>query len=355
MKKLIYNFLNVIKNFNLFFFFKLNIIILKKNYSKYPYYVKKFESALAKEFGFKYCLTFSSGTAAFYASLLSLNIKKKSKVLVSSLTFPSVIEILKKQNFEIYFFDIDKNFKTNLKNVINEKYDLLILTHPFGFYIDLKNLKELLNESSKIIFDSSHSQGINIKGQNHMKFADLSFMSLQGNKAISGGEGGVIFTDNEFYYTQMINNHHPGHVKNMKFKVAGGINDIKLRMHPLAAVIANNDLKSFKKRNNKLINKVKLIYSHLDSLNIKHPLNDNSNIGGFHFGIPLFLKSDLSSKFIKKYNWYENLIALDIKAISDENDRSFFKELYFIDLEWIKKNNTSFIKDEISKTLKDVS
>ena len=36
----------------------------------------------------------------------------------------------------------------------------------------------------------------------------------------------------------MINNHHPGHKKNYKSEIAGGIDDIKLRMHPLAAVIA---------------------------------------------------------------------------------------------------------------------
>ena len=41
-------------------------------------------------------MTFSSGTASFYASLLALNLKKKSKVLISSLTFPTVIETLKK-------------------------------------------------------------------------------------------------------------------------------------------------------------------------------------------------------------------------------------------------------------------
>ena len=153
----------------------------------------------------------------------------------------------------------------------------------------------------------------------------------------------------------MINNHHPGHKDNTKLKVAGGINDLKLRMHPIAAILGNSHLQTFEKRNNELIKKIKLIYNHLDNFKIHHPFNENSNIGGFHFGIPFFSKTKFLSSFIKKYNWYENLINLEIKPISTENDISFFEELYFLDLEWIKKNNISYIKKEINKFFKDVS
>ena len=79
MIKLFYKILSLVKNFDFFLFFKLNLIILKKNYSKYPNYVEEFERILANKFNFKYCLSFSSGTAAFYASILSLNLKKYPK------------------------------------------------------------------------------------------------------------------------------------------------------------------------------------------------------------------------------------------------------------------------------------
>ncbi len=355
MIKLFYKILDTLKNFDFSLFLKLNLIVLKKNYSKYPDYVEEFEKTLANKFNFKYCLSFSSGTAAFYASVLSLNLKSKSKVLISALTFPSVIEILKKQDFDISFINVDKNFKFDLDNITNQKYDLLVLTHPFGFYIDIGNLHKILDEKTKIIFDSSHAQGIKIGDQDHMKFADISFISLQGNKAISGGEGGVIFTDNESSYHQMINNHHPGHKDNVKLKVAGGINDLKLRMHPLAAILAKYDLRKFKNKNKELTEKIKSIYNHLHNIGIEHPYNENSHIGGFHFGIPFFTKKKLLSKYIKRYNWYEDLSSLQIKSLSSENDLTFFEELRFIDLEWIKKNNIYNIKNEINKIFKDVN
>ena len=347
------NIFQIILGFNLKLFWKLILIILKKDYSKYPRYVGNFESSLSSKFNSKYCLTFSSGSTAFYASLLALNLKKKSKVLISSLTFPTVIETLKKFDFEIHYFDINKNFEIVVKNINNQKYDLLVMTHPFGFYLNFEILKPYLDKDIKVVLDASHSQGMKVNDKEHVKFADISFMSLQGNKSISGGEGGVILTDDENLYLKMIDNHHPGHNKNTKINIAGGINDLKLRMHPLAAVLAAEDLKSFEKRNINLKYKIKLIYNHLDNFDITHPFNKNSIISGFHFGIPFFSLDKIESGVIKRYNWYTNLKVLKINSISGENNENFFNDLYFLDLEWIKKNNISKIKEKIDQIFKD--
>ena len=347
------NLLKKILNFNFNFFFKLTLIILKKDYSKYPKYVENFEKSLAKKFNLEYCLSFSSGTTAFYASLLALNLQKGSKVLISSITFPTVIQILKKFDFEIHYFNIDKNFEIVNKNINDQKYDLLIMTYPFGFYINYKILNSCLREDTKIILDASHSQGMKVNKIDHVKFADITFMSLQGNKSISGGEGGIILTDDKNFYLKMINNHHPGHKNNYKYEIAGGANDLKLRIHPLAALLAHNDLNTFEKRNNDLTEKIKLIYNHLDNLKVKHPYNGTSIISGFHFGIPFFFKKKLVSNYIKKYNWYTDLNSLNIKPISKEADQNFFTDLYFIDLEWIKDNKISKIKDIIYKLFRD--
>ena len=177
-------------------------------------------------------------------------------------------------------------------------------------------------------------------------------MSLQGNKSISGGEGGIILTDDKYFYLKMINNHHPGHKNNDKYEIAGGTDDLKLRMHPLASLLGHNDLNSFEKRN-KDLKKIQLIYNHLDNLKVKHPYNENSIISGFHFGIPFFSSKEIVSDVIKKYNWYTDLNALNIKSITSDDNVSFFKELYFIDLEWIKRNEIKKIKNIINKIFKD--
>ncbi len=355
MKDILFGIKKIFANLNFTLLSKLITQVLKRNYSKYPYYVEEFENELANKFNAKFCLTFSSGTAAFYAAIQSLNLRNKSKILISSLTFPTVIEILRKKNFDIYYFELNEKFEIIAENINKHDFDLVVLTHPFGFYIDCKKLIDILSTDTKIIFDSSHSQGINVGDMSHMKLADISFMSLQGAKSISGGEGGAIFTDDEKTYLKMINNHHPGHKKNKNLKIAGGIGDLKLRMHPLAALLAKNDLKSFDERNFKLIEKVQVIYKHLDDLKILHPFNKDSKIGGFHFGIPFYYKGNLSSNLIKSYNWYDNLSSLGINPLLENQNLNLISNLYFLDLEWIKNNNIFTIKSEINMIFKNVS
>jgi dTDP-4-amino-4,6-dideoxygalactose transaminase len=347
------NILGILVRFDLKFFLKLLKIVIKKDYSKYPTYVHNFEKSISQKFNIKHCLTFSSGTAAFYASILSLNLKKNSKVLISSLTFPTIIKILKKFDFDIYYFNINKNFEIINNSFKNQNYDLLVMTHPFGFYIDCKILKPFLTKNTKVILDTSHSQGMIINNNYLINYADVSFMSLQGNKAISGGEGGIILTNDTNLFLQMIDNHHPGHKKNNKIEIAGGVNDLKLRMHPLAALFAHNDLNSFEERNEKLKKKIQSIYEILDKLQIKHPYNKKSIISGFHFGVPFFFGNKINSNIIKKYNWYTDFKSLNIKSTSQHDITNFFNDLCFIDLEWIKNNPVSRIENIILKTFRD--
>ena len=121
----------------------------------------------------------------------------------------------------------------------------------------------------------------------------------------------------------------------------------------MASLLALEDLKSFENRNGKLIEKIKNIYDHLDKKKVQHPYQKNRVISGFHFGIPFFSSKEIVADVIKKYNWYTNLSDLNIKSISSNDNKSFFKELYFIDLEWIKKNKISKIKNIIDKFLED--
>ena len=191
---------------------KIFFLIIFNNYSKYPKYVLNFESSIAKKFNSKFSLTFSSGTAAFYSSILSLGLKQKSTVFISKLTFPSTVISLLNGDYQIKYLDYDFNFNP----IIPDKYeeiipDLVIVTHPFGIPITkhfTQKLKEK-NKNLKIIFDCSHTQGVKIEDKYLNEYADITFFSIQGSKAISGGEGGLILTNNEKYYNRMLDSISP--------------------------------------------------------------------------------------------------------------------------------------------------
>ena len=325
-------------------------VIITKNYSKYPPYVEEFENEISKKFSIKNVLSFSSGSAAFYASLLALNLPKKSKVLISCMTFPTIINLLKKMDFEIYYFELNKKFQPINDTDLTIKFDLLIITHPFGFYTKFEDLKNLLKKECKIIYDSSNSHGLLVNSGkiDHIKEADISFFSIQGNKSISGGEGGVALTDDDSLYEKMIINHHPGHRLNVNKNIAGSIVDLKLRMHPFAAYIGLNDLKTFETRNNKLKKKIVEIYNFFDRKNIKHPYDKKNDISGFHYGLPFFYDEQIKDEIIKEYNWYADLRDKGIRPINNSDNLSIINQIYFLDLNFVKENNLKNIFNKLN-------
>jgi dTDP-4-amino-4,6-dideoxygalactose transaminase len=378
------NFLYKIKNkiyFPLRLLLKVTFIILKKNYSKYPKYVLNFEEQLGKKFNSKYSLTFSSGSAACMSSILSLGQKKNSLAFVSKLSFPSTIISLLNSNYTIKYLDFDLNFNPIFPTSDNNTTpDLIIITHVFGFPVGFKEL-ELIKakyKGVKIIFDCSHSQGAKINGKHLCEYADLTFISLQGSKAISGGEGGVVLTNDEIYYNRMVKLSHPGRANSkIENKYAGISMSLKLRMHPLAAVIAESTLKTLDKHNFIINKKFNIIYNILSKTNsIKIPNIENLNLGGFHYGLPFYSERKLNDNIffpIKSYNWplYEvndfyktenfylsNFFEQEKKYSEFINNTikvdDLRSKLFFIDLDWIKSNSEKYISKSINNFLMSI-
>ena len=371
----------IVSNLLLKIILSLKIIknIIFNRYSKYPKYVVDFERKLAKKFSSKYVISFSNGTQAFEAALIALNLKKGSKILLSKLSFTSTSILILKNGF----YPIYVNFDRDLKMTLNEKilkHDIsaVIFTHAYGYTNEVNNINKIkkINPNIKVISDCSHAHGANFEGKNIVNFADISFMSLQGAKAISAGEGGVVFSNSKYLANKMIELSHPSRdlidEKNHFINVPGFSKFGKSRIHPLGALLASSDSDLIDNKNKLIRKKINLIYSNLENnKKIYLPQIDINNTGGFHYGIPFFLKkNDISiEKYryipIKKYNYlkyetytefanpasYYDFILSDIKLNlspkSSPNIEDLRDYLFFFELGWVKKTNTKILKREI--------
>ena len=381
----IYKFFNRILRLNIKLGFKIFYLVVTNNISKYPNYVSNFEKKIAKKFNSNYSLTFSSGTGACYSAILSLGQNKSSNVFVSKMTFPSTINSLLSLNYNIHYFDFDENFNP-IFSTMNDNIipDLAIITHPFGFPVGRDFIKIIKNKfkNIKIIFDCSHTQGAKFNNKYLNEYADLTFLSMQGSKAISGGEGGLVLTNNIEYLNRMMELSHPGKKHDKVSKLLTGVSmSIKLRMHPLAAAIAESNLDSLEIHNHNITKKINIIYKLLSkNKNFVTPKYYSSEIGGFHYGLPFFCKVDLNkidnNSFvpISFYNWpdYEKNSFYDEKNFKNENFSKFeekyysitpiqknkdtlLSELLFIDLNWIRYNSEKFIKDNMKNFLNNLN
>ena len=292
--------------------------ILKQN-TRYPKYLLDFEKKVSNYFGSKYALSFSNGTTACTALLYSLGVKKNSKVIISKLSFPSVISsILRIGATPIYLdFDEDLQIKNDIdKNKILEA-DYFLITHVYGIPQDFNVIKKIIAINTKLILieDISHAQGAIVNNKIAGTLGEGSFMSMQGDKAINAGEGGMVITNSEKVYTKLIYLSHLNRklfTKNNNLNLLSKIGFIgKGRMNPLGAITAISDINNLNSRNRILREKLKNIYEGFKNLeNLHLPKIENyENTGGFHYGFPFLCESEkllykLKKKFkIVKYDW----------------------------------------------------
>ena len=258
---------NIISSFKIFYY-----NILKQN-TRYPKYLLNFEKKISEYFGSKYALTFSNGTTACNALLYSLGVKKGSRVLVSKLTFPSVIStILRIGAIPIYLdFDKDLQIDNNDNNKIKNS-DYFLITHAYGIPQNFEIIKSVLSLNNNLILieDISHAQGAISNNKLVGTLGDGSFMSMQGDKAINAGEGGIVLTNKDNIYNRLIYLSH----LNRKTSNQDNVNLLskigfigKSRMSPLGAITALNDVKNLRKKNEVIREKIKVIYKGLVNLN----------------------------------------------------------------------------------------
>ncbi len=326
---------NIISSMKIFYY-----SILKQN-TRYPNYLFNFEKKISEYFGSKYALTFSNGTTACNALLYSLGVKKGSRVLVSKLTFPSVISTILRIGAIPVYLDFDKDLQIN--NNDNHKIqnsDFFLITHAYGLPQNIDNIRSILNLNKKLILieDISHAQGAIINNSMVGTIGSGSFMSMQGDKAINAGEGGVVLTNDEDVYNRLIYLSHLNRKtsEDRKINLLSKIGFIgKGRMNPLGAITALSDIKNLHKRNKIIREKIKIIYENLKGLKYIHlpKIDKYENLGGFHYGIPFFCESkttlsNLKNEFkIVEYNWPN----LDLNENFNDPDK-FLNLLYDKDL-----------------------
>ena len=367
------SFYNIVSSIKIFFY-----SILKQN-TRYPNYLLNFEKEVSNYFGSKYALSFSNGTTACTALLYSLGVKKNSKIIISKLTFPSVISSILRIGAIPVYLDFDKNLQ--IKEIINNdkiiNADFLLITHVYGLPQRMDKIKSILNLNKNLLLieDISHAQGAMINNQMVGTLGEGSFMSMQGDKAINAGEGGVVLTNSSHVYNRLIYLSHLNRKtsKNNDLNLLSKIGFIgKGRMNPLGAITALSDIKNLNKRNKIIREKIKTIYEGLKDLkNLYVPKIDNyDHLGGFHYGIPFFCDSEsllnnVKSKFkIVKYNWpildsnehfhdpnqFLDLIYDDDPKIQNvfEKSNDIRDQLYFFDLKEIINLGEQKIKIKIN-------
>ena len=193
---------------------------LKSDYLTQGPKISEFETKFANYVGAKFAVAVTNGTAALHLSALALSVNPGDKVITTSLTFAASANCIRYCGGQLAFVDIDPNtFLIDLDKVEN-----LLKSSPKGTYkgiipvdfagrsVNLERCKKLADEFGLwIIEDACHAPGasfIDSEGSTQKSgngnFADLAIFSFHPVKHIATGEGGMITTNDEKLFKQLL-------------------------------------------------------------------------------------------------------------------------------------------------------
>ncbi len=266
--------------------------------------INEFENNIANFLKKKFAVTTTSGTTALYLALKCLNLKKGSRILIPNFLIVSILNVVLENSYKPVFcktsnenWCIDINdFKSKLKKNIK----VAIVAQVYSSSPDMIEIKRLCKKYKVILIEDS-AEGFGGKYSNIKfgSFGDISCISLYANKIVTTGEGGVVFTNNEKYYKELITLRNLYFGKNRDFRHTK--NSLNSRFTSIQASIGIDQISKINfflnKRKNMYNNYLKF-FKNYESYFTTQLINKNIKSSYWVFGI-LIKKSFISRKYFE--------------------------------------------------------
>lgn len=168
--------------------------------------VEAYKKEFAKFFCTKFAQPVTSGTAAVHTALGALRLKPGTEVITSPITDPGTVAPILMSNCIPVFADVD--YKTlnitadSIEEKITKKTKVIIPVHLTGQPCDMEPIMKLAKKYGLIVIeDCAQAHGTKYKGRYVGSIGHLGAFSLMAGKHMtSGGQGGMVITNNEKLY-----------------------------------------------------------------------------------------------------------------------------------------------------------
>lgn len=158
-----------------------------------------FERETAAKLGVKYSLGVCTGTAALRCALAALGVKPGDEVLVPSVTFIATTGAVTVEGAKPVFVEVDKSLMMDpldLPNRITPGTKGILVVHLYGAAADMNPILEFAAKHKLwVLEDCAQAWGARYKGKHVGSMGQMGAFSLQINKIITTGDGGLISTN----------------------------------------------------------------------------------------------------------------------------------------------------------------
>lgn len=181
-------------------------------------WVARLEREFAAVLGARFAVATSSGSAALHLALLVAGVEPGDIVLVPSLTFVATANAVRHAGAQPLFLDVEEAYGQLDPDILKRFLELECLSdrgetlhrrsgrrvravvpvHLYGHPCDLDSVLELSRDHGlRVVEDAAEAIGTRYRGQPVGIRGDVGVFSLNGNKLVTAGGGGVLVTARE--------------------------------------------------------------------------------------------------------------------------------------------------------------
>lgn len=218
--------------------------------------VQELEKTWCDYYGSEYASSVNSATSGLSAAIGALGIGFGDEVIVSSYTMSACAACVLMYGAVPIFGDVELETgcvdPDSIEAHITPRTKAVIAVHQFGIPADMDRILELaVAHGLKVIEDCAQAHGAKYKGRNVGTMGDIGVFSLNVNKTIQTGEGGICITNDSdlCYRLALIRNHGEAVVDGAGYEDITNIVGFNYRLTELQAAIALEQLKRLKQFN----------------------------------------------------------------------------------------------------------
>lgn len=199
--------LDVLRNGSLFRYYGL----------KTPRHVDAYEAAAREFYGVKHALAINSGTGAIACALTALGIGPGHEVIVPAFLWVATVGAIVQVGAIPVLCEVDDFFSIDpaaLRACLTPRTGAIMLIHMAGAPADLDGVLRVAGEHGiPVLEDCAQANGGSYRGRKLGAFGRMAVFSLQLNKNMTCGEGGLIVTNDDRLYERAFSTHDMGMVR----------------------------------------------------------------------------------------------------------------------------------------------
>ena len=200
------------------------------------------ERAFAEKTGARYAVAVTSGTAALVCGLQGIGIGPGDEVIVPAYTWIASASAVVAAGGIPVIAEVDETLlldPADVERKISPYTKAIMPVHMRGAACRMDELMALANEHGlKVIEDVAQANGGSYKGQALGTFGDVGCYSLQFNKIITSGEGGMVVANDESVWKRTNMYHDVIGALRLEFDAAELLCGVNYRMPELLAAVA---------------------------------------------------------------------------------------------------------------------